>query len=332
MMASNLAKTASFTEITQLAEACPMTRGRKRYRGRKKRARGNRPNWVMVPTFETLEKRLVLDGLPTVSVLPLDPDAAEPNDPGLFKFSRNGGDGSPVTIDYSVSGTATSGVDYTALTGQVTIPGGGTATDLEFLELPYQELNVGIQPVYFHEGDFNRDGNLDLAVASHQAVPGTLTIHLGNGAGGFQAPDYYSTVGISPRSIEVADFNADGELDIAVANRNTSDIAVFLGNAIGTFPAAPVLYDVGTWPRMVNAADFNEDGNLDLITANYFGENVTLWLGDGAGGFNNRTDFSTAPASKFSNPRSMVVDDFDLDGHMDVAVSSSAGENVSTLR
>ena len=304
-----------------------MRRGKKRTRRGGKRIRRARPDWLLVPRFEALEKRVVLDG--TVSVVPLDPDAAEPDEKGFFKFTRNGGSGSPVTVQYSTGGTAGSGVDYTALSGQVTIPAAGTATDVELLQLPYEELNVGIQPVYFHEGDFNRDGNLDLAVASHQAVPGTLTIHMGNGTGGFDHADYYSTVGVSPRSIEVADFNDDGELDIAVANRNSSDVAIFLGNAIGTFPDVPILYDVGNFPRMINAGDFNEDGDLDFVTANYYGENITLWLGDGQGGFFGRTDFATAPPGKFSNPRSMVVEDFDKDGNLDVAVSSSTGEHAT---
>ncbi|NJL31535.1 MAG: hypothetical protein HC898_07850 [Phycisphaerales bacterium] len=44
---------------------------------------------------------------------------------GQFKFTREGGDLSqPVTIRYTLGGTATMDVDYTGLTGEVTIPAG----------------------------------------------------------------------------------------------------------------------------------------------------------------------------------------------------------------
>ncbi len=274
-----LADEAEATKICQLDEGS-MTRGKRPRRQRKKRPR-IRPAWVWVPRFESLEKRIVLDGRP-ISISPAHIDAAE-------------------------SAEMASGVDL--------------------LQLPHEELAPAIQPVYFHAGDFNGDGNEDLAVVSHQAVPGFLSIHIGNGTGDFDSPVYYSTAGDSARSLEVADFNGDGEQDIAVAHRDSSDVAVFLGNAAGTFQAAPVLYDVGSLPRMVLASDFNEDGHLDLVTANYLDQSITLWLGDGNGAFTTRTDFSTSPAGKFSNPRSMIVDDLNEDGHLDVAVSSSTGEN-----
>lgn len=273
----------------------------------------------------------MLAGLPTVGVVAWDGDAGEPARPGFFMFTRSGGDGAAVTVPYLVGGTATHGVDYRHLSGQVTIPGGGTSGDVDFLQLPDETLRVGIQPVAFHEGDFNRDGSLDLAVVSHQAVPGLLTIHLGNGWGGFEEPNYYSTAGVSPRSLDVADFNRDGLLDIVVANRNSSDVAVFLGNGAGGFPAAPVLYGVGSNPRAIKAADFDKDGRIDFVTANAIGSSVTLWRGDGGGGFTARAEFSTVLPGKTSFPRSLVVEDFNLDGHLDVAVSSSSGENVSML-
>ncbi|HXV72226.1 MAG TPA: Ig-like domain-containing protein, partial [Acidimicrobiia bacterium] len=58
-----------------------------------------------------------------------DPAAGEPANNGVFTFTRSGPTTSPLTVNYTVTGTATAGSDYTALTGTVTIPTGqATAT------------------------------------------------------------------------------------------------------------------------------------------------------------------------------------------------------------
>jgi FG-GAP-like repeat len=79
-------------------------------------------------------------------------------------------------------------------------------------------------------GDFNGDGISDVAVVNGSGVPAlrsgeSVTVLLGNRSGGFtQAPG--SPIGIfsggifnSVGPIAVGDFNGDGKLDLAVANR-----------------------------------------------------------------------------------------------------------------
>lgn len=62
-----------------------------------------------------------------VEVLGVD-NAVEPSTVGRFRFSLKGSATGSVTVNYTVSGTATSGVDFTALPGSVTIPGNGVNT------------------------------------------------------------------------------------------------------------------------------------------------------------------------------------------------------------
>ncbi len=61
---------------------------------------------------------------PYVEVLNVD-NAVEGGTVGRFRFSLKGSAAGNVVVNYTISGTATSGVDFTALPGTVTIPGNG---------------------------------------------------------------------------------------------------------------------------------------------------------------------------------------------------------------
>jgi len=62
----------------------------------------------------------------------------------------------------------------------------------------------------------------------------------------------------------VVDLDADGSLDVVVANRDGEDVVVLLGDGAGTF-AAPVAFDMLTVTSRVAAGDLNEDGVPDLV-------------------------------------------------------------------
>jgi hypothetical protein len=62
---------------------------------------------------------------PTISVAATDPTASEPGtNTGRFTVSRIGPTNVSLTIGYTVGGTASPGIDYSNLTGSVTIPKG----------------------------------------------------------------------------------------------------------------------------------------------------------------------------------------------------------------
>src|SRR4028119_184722 len=118
-------------------------------------------------------------------------------------------------------------------------------------------------------GDFNKDGNLDLAFAT-TGPNRNVSIALGDGTGQFGAATNLNTsppTDLSTFSVAVGDFNKDGNSDLVTANYATSDVSLLLGNGDGTFGAATYL-GVGSNPTSVAVADFNGDGNSDLATAN----------------------------------------------------------------
>ena len=192
------------------------------------------------------------------------------------------------------------------------------------------DYSVGNSPVSVTTGDFNGDGKLDLAVAnSYDATGGnTVSVLLGNGNGTFAAKVDYAT-GHFPYSVTVGDFNGDGKMDLAVANRTSNTVSILIGNGNGTF-ATKVDYGTGTNPASVTTGDFNGDGVLDLAAVNSYngtgGNTVSVLLGNGNGTFAAKVDYGVGTA-----PISATTGDFNGDGKLDLAVANYSGYNVSVL-
>lgn len=73
-----------------------------------------------------------------VSVIASDPNAAETGlDPGVFRFTRSGDLSVPLTVSFTVAGTATSGSDYVALVSVSFIAGQATK---ELSVIPMSDL------------------------------------------------------------------------------------------------------------------------------------------------------------------------------------------------
>ncbi len=141
--------------------------------------------------------------------------------------------------------------------------GGGNGT---FAPASGSPIAVGTAPSALAVADLNGDGMFDLAVANSGS--NNVTVLLGNGSGGFTpASGSPVSVGTSPSSVAIADFNADNKLDLAVANSGDSTLSVLLGAGTGSFTAIPTLPATGVGPVSLAVADFNGDGRLDLATA-----------------------------------------------------------------
>src|SRR5439155_1711685 len=161
------------------------------------------------------------------------------------------------------------------------------------------------------------DGKADMVVAN--AGSGNVAVISGKGDGTFEAPVNYA-VGSNPGFVLVADFNADGRSDVAVANPGAwvnssqsytnSRVAVLLGKGDGTFLTA-VNY-AGVSPDSVAVGDFNGDGKPDLAVADGDGT-VAVRLGKGDGTFQSALNYGAGVL-----PRSVTVGDFNGDGKPDL--------------
>ena len=80
---------------------------------------------------------------------------------------------------------------------------------------------TGLQPIAVAVGDFNRDGRLDLAVPN--SGDGTVSILLGNAAGGFTIGTSASVGLFNPFALAVGDLDGDGQADVREENQPAVD-------------------------------------------------------------------------------------------------------------
>jgi hypothetical protein len=146
-------------------------------------------------------------------------------------------------------------------------------------------------------------------------------------AAAFKGPTVFGAH-LAPISIAVADFNGDGNLDIALANRSSNDISVLLGKGNGTF-ATQVKYAAGTGgpdPVSIVAADVNGDGKPDLIVADSGTNKISVLINSGTGTFGTAVPYSVGKV-----PSAVAVGDLNGDGFPDIAVTNSADSTVTIL-
>ncbi|MGA9040779.1 MAG: FG-GAP-like repeat-containing protein [Terriglobales bacterium] len=169
--------------------------------------------------------------------------------------------------------------------------------------------------------DFNGDGKPDVAISNTCGTAAcefsTMGVLLGNGDGTLQTAVSYSLPMEGATSIAVADVNADGKLDLAVAG---SQQAVLLGNGDGTFRTGGTY---GSFGVSVKIADINGDGKPDLVyssSPSYGG--VSVLLGNGDGTFQSPSGVNVPYAGQLN---SLAVADLNGDGRPDVVVTNDSG-------
>src|SRR5207253_8373165 len=95
-------------------------------------------------------------------------------------------------------------------------------------------------------GDFNNDGNLDLAAYTGTGA-GQVWVTLGNGDGTFRSPTFLNAgvIAYGPPLL-VADFNGDGILDLVISGfgQGAYGLSVMLGLGDGNFAAGLFYPDI----------------------------------------------------------------------------------------
>ena len=214
--------------------------------------------------------------------------------------------------------------------------------------------------------DYDRDGNLDLFVAnyldftitgnkacldsvgakdycsprSYRPVPDRLYRNLGNG----KFANVTESAGISKADgaglgVSVGDYNADGWLDIYVANdananqlwinrhdRTFSDEGMLSGSAVNA--AGNPEGSMG-----IASGDFDQDGDEDIFITNIVGETYAFYENDGRGNFEdvrNKVGLA-APTAAFTGFGTDWFD-YDNDGWLDLFAANGAVNIIEAQR
>ncbi|MBI3110298.1 MAG: T9SS type A sorting domain-containing protein [Ignavibacteriales bacterium] len=143
------------------------------------------------------------------------------------------------------------------------------------------------------------------------------------------APKAEYNVGLRPYNLVSADFDGDGDFDLATGSTGAFEsdgiatVCVLINNGDGTF-AAPATYNVGDAPSLAEA-DLDGDGDIDLVAADYYTNSVSILLNNGAGVLVVTGSF----ASGGINAHKLCAPDLDGDGDNDLAVPNSGSGNLS---
>ena len=167
-------------------------------------------------------------------------------------------------------------------------------------------------------GDFNGDGNSDVAVGD---AGGAVRVILGLGDGNFGLPlGPFVTGGSGVFRIAAGDFDGNGRDDIVATpgapSAGAPTVATLLSNANGTF-AAPVARAVPGTPVDPRVADLNGDGRSDVVVTSPSTDAASVLLAAANGSLGAPVNLPVARGG------TAAIGDANADGHPDVVVAGN---------
>ncbi len=165
------------------------------------------------------------------------------------------------------------------------------------------------------KGDFNEDGQIDIALC--HSIGSTVTIYLGQGNGKFAKTATNHATGSFPTQIITLDYNKDNHIDLVTYNQSSSSVTVLTGVGNGSFSLFANLPVTSTIAGRMATADFNNDTNPDLVVSGYTSKVINYLSGTGSG-FNAAVTISTS-----ADVIEIKAADFNSDGKVDIVADFS---------
>lgn len=179
---------------------------------------------------------------------------------------------------------------------------------------------IGVKSSSVAWGDYDGDGDLDLAIAGDTTNGPITKIYQNGGDEGFVDSNITLT-GVKDCSIAWADFDNDGDLDLATAGSTESGrITRIYRNNAGSFVDSGVSL-VGLSFASIAWADYDNDGDMDLAISGSDGTTDVIKLMKNDGGI-----FTSVSSSIYGiSHGSICWGDYDNDGYLDLAASGMMG-------
>jgi hypothetical protein len=196
------------------------------------------------------------------------------------------------------------------------------------LQIAHQ-FTVGAVVYRVTAADLDRDGRMDAVLSCgggikllrNRSTPGNFEFEVLPDAG-----TGLLNIGEGPFGIAVADMNADGNLDLLVADFIGGGLHQLRGTATPFVFGQDVVFQLGGGPVDVVAADFTADGIVDAAASRSGASDLAVLKNDGQG---NLTMLANLPVNVA--PNYLITGDFDRDGRADLVVSNGATSTVQVL-
>ncbi|MGQ0722341.1 MAG: FG-GAP-like repeat-containing protein [Candidatus Eiseniibacteriota bacterium] len=245
---------------------------------------------------------------------------------GTMSVALNNGDGTFAPSVAYAAGTTTRQVFGGDFDGDndVDLAATSRSTDQVFLyyndgsgtfvaAAPYTDVQDG--PFAVEAGDYNRDGWLDLAVASQATSAGptdSLAVLLNDGQGGFATAARWHA-GDGPWDLAANDMDGDGDCDLASVTSFNNRVHVMFNDGSAGFAVKNGFASI-SFPLGVGLGDLDGDGDLDVLSANFNGASIGVYENDGLGGLALDATLGVNRSGSFA-----WASDLDGDGDLDVS-------------